>query len=97
MLKKNFFIILFLYIFSTFTSANSTCFVDYKAKKNNPFQLHYGVMEVSSSQCIKSKAEKVVSKRIEVGGWLLLGVITLFDESGLERRKESAGKYFLLY
>ena len=95
MLKKKFFIILFLYIFST--PANSACFVDYKAKKNNPFQLHYGVMEVSSSQCTKSKAEKIVTKRIELGGWLLLGVITLFDEGGLERRRESAGKYFLLY
>ena len=95
MLRKNFFTILFLYLFST--PVNSACFVDYKAKKNNPFQLHYGVMEVSSSQCTKSMAEKVVRKRIELGGWLLLGVITLFDETGLEIRKESAGKYFLLY
>lgn len=95
MFRKNFFIILFLYLFST--PVNSACFVDYKAKKNNPFQLHYGVMEVSSSQCTKSMAEKVVRKRIELGGWLLLGVITLFDETGLEIRKESAGKYFLLY
>ena len=95
MFKKNVFIILFLYLFST--PVNSACFVDYKAKKNNPFQLHYGVMEVSSSQCTKSMAEKVVRKRIELGGWLLLGVITLFDETGLEIRKESAGKYFLLY
>jgi len=95
MFKKNVFIILFLYLFST--PVNSACFVDYKAKKNNPFQLHYGVMEVSSSQCTKSMAENVVRKRIELEGWLLLGVITLFDESGLEIRKESAGKYFLLY
>ena len=95
MFKKNVFIILFLYLFST--PVNSACFVDYKAKKNNPFQLHYGVMEVSSSQCTKSMAENVVRKRIELEGWLLLGVITLFDECGLEIRKESAGKYFLLY
>tara|TARA_B110000438_G_scaffold295942_1_gene339834 strand:+ start:244 stop:648 length:405 start_codon:yes stop_codon:yes gene_type:complete len=77
--------------------ASSTCFVDYKAKKNNPLRLHYGVVEVDSSQCTIKKAEKVVSKRIEVGGWLLLGVMSLFDESGLEKRKSSAGKYFLLF
>jgi len=92
---RPFFIILFLTVFSV--PASSACFVDYKAKKDNPLQLHYGVMEISDTQCTKEKAKILVSKRIKYGGWLLLGIITLFDENGLEKRKESAGKYFLLY
>jgi hypothetical protein len=90
--------IFFVFSFIVFCGpASASCFADYKAKKNNPLRLHYGVVEVDSNQCTIKKAERAVSKRIEVGGWLLLGVMSLFDENGLEKRKASAGKYFLLF
>jgi hypothetical protein len=30
-------------------------------------------------------------------GWQLLNVLSVFDESGLEERKDSAGEYYLRY
>ena len=46
---------------------------------------------------LKKEAHKLVEVRIAEGDWLLLEVMSLFDENGLEKRKISAGKYFLLY
>ena len=95
MVLKFFSHLLFFVILSG--SASSACFVDYKAKKNNPLRLHYGVVEINGSQCSLKEAHKLVEVRIAEGDWLLLEVMSLFDENGLEKRKISAGKYFLLY
>ncbi len=72
------------------------CYADYKAKRNDPLKLHYGVVELRG-ECSKSSARDEIENRISRGGWQLLNVMSVFDQGGLEKRKDSAGKFFLRY
>ncbi|MDA5093060.1 hypothetical protein O2N63_03075 [Aliiroseovarius sp. KMU-50] len=78
--------------------AQAACYADYKAKRDDPLKLHYGVMELPDTACSnKSAARKQVTDRLSSQGWVLLNVLSVFDADGLEKRKESAGQYFLRF
>ena len=77
-------------------AAQADCYVDYKAKRDDPLRLHYGVAEIEGV-CTKAAASTVLVPRLADGDWQLLNVLDVFDASGLEERKESAGEYFLRY
>lgn len=76
--------------------AQEACFADYKASRAEPLRLQYGVAEVFG-ECTPPAAEEELEPRLATDGWQLLEVMTTFDESGLEERRESAGEYFLRY
>lgn len=78
--------------------AQAACFADYKAKQENPLRLHYGVVEVNAQPCQLSGAvTDQVNQRLAKGGWTLLKVETVFDETGLEAKKRDAGEFYLRY
>lgn len=73
------------------------CYADYKAKRDEPLQLHYGVAQVSDANCSPAAAEGELAPRLAADGWTLLNVLSTFGPEGLEERKASAGDYFLRY
>ncbi|MSU89638.1 hypothetical protein GE300_08410 [Rhodobacteraceae bacterium 2CG4] len=74
------------------------CFADYKAKKDKPLRLHYGVVRLPPRACDDpGAAERILTRRLGRDGWTLLTVVSTFDEAGLEKREEDAGEYFLRY
>lgn len=81
--------------------ASAACYADYKAKKDNPLRLHYGVAEVSQDACSKAASKASVAKRLSsslsADGWQLLNVLSIFGDEGLAKRRESAGQFFLRY
>ncbi len=78
--------------------AHAACYVDYKASRENPLRLHYGVMQIDSNPCAMSnRVGQVVAKRLSASGWKLLQVQSVFDDNGLARRKKDAGQYFLRF
>lgn len=77
--------------------ASAACYADYKAKRDAPLQLHYGVAQVSDGACNPSAAAAEISSRISGDGWQLLTVVSVFDEAGLDARRGSAGEFFLKY
>lgn len=80
--------------------ATADCYADYKAKRDNPLKLHYGVIALADSVCGSMETVSAdIARRIAVDGWSLLKVVSVFDATGLtdEKRKESAGAYFLRY
>ena len=80
------------------TPLHAACYADYKASRDNPLQLHYGVMKVNADPCTKSdKVRSTVANRLDRAGWKLLQVRSVFDDSGLDKRKKDAGKYFLRF
>ncbi len=81
--------------FATSASA-ADCFADYKAKRDNPLRLHYGVAQIDGT-CSQDQARSEIAARLERNGWTLLNVLSLFDASGLEERKRSAGQYYLRF
>ncbi|WP_102110251.1 hypothetical protein [Oceaniglobus roseus] len=79
------------------TWAEAACYADYKAKRDNPLRLHYGVIQLPEAACSKQAAAGVIARRIGADGWQLLTVVSVFDDSGLQQRKASAGQFFLRY
>ena len=73
------------------------CFADYRANMDNPLRLHYGVIELPDSACSVAAAAPVISSRIASGGWTLMQVISIFDDSGLASRRADAGEFFLRF
>lgn len=72
------------------------CFADYKAKRDNPLRLHYGVAQISGA-CDAGSAKAELTARLAKDGWTLLNVLSVFGPDGLEQRKGDAGSYYLRY
>jgi len=78
--------------------AQAACYADYKAKKDNPLQLHYGVIQLPDAACASARAAaQSAAPRLASAGWTLLNIVSVFNESGLGRRKANAGQHFLRY
>ncbi len=77
--------------------ASAECYADYKAKKDDPLRLHYGVMEIPDGACDPGAAAAVAADRLAGAGWTLLNVLSVFGAEGLEDRRGNAGDYFLRY
>jgi len=77
-------------------TANAACYADYKAKRDAPLRLHYGVSEINGD-CTVANAKSELADRIASDGWELLAVLSVFDEDGLEERRGNAGEYYLRY
>lgn len=73
------------------------CYADYRAKMDNPLRLHYGVIDLPDAACSVDAAAPVIARRIAAGGWELLQVVSVFDETGLAARRADAGEYFLSF
>ena len=79
------------------TAAHAGCYADYKAKKDDPLQLHYGVIELPESLCDGGNVASVIAPRLARAGWTLLNVVSVFEDAGLARRKASAGPFYLRF
>ena len=78
--------------------ALAVCYADYKAKRDNPLRLHYGVMELPDGACGDIGATRAeIARRLAEKKWTLLNVLSVFGEEGLENRRESAGEFFLRF
>ena len=78
--------------------ARAECYVDYKAKQDDPLRLAYGVSQVSDAACGTPKQAKAeLAPRLAADGWTLLKILSSFGPEGLGERKASAGEFFLRY
>lgn len=78
--------------------AQAACFADYKAKRDAPLRLHYGVIELPDTACTsKAAAAAEITRRLAERDWTLLNVVGTFGPEGLDKRKESAGDFFLRF
>lgn len=78
------------------TFAQAACYADYKAKQDDPLRLHYGVTEIRG-ECSVGSAAAQLRDGLARDGWQLLNVLGVFDDSGLEERRDSAGEFYLRY
>lgn len=84
-------------LFTLFAAgAEAACYADYKAKRDDPLRLHYGVAQVTGS-CDPDAATDELAPRLQAAGWALLNVVSVFDETGLEEREDSAGEFYLRF
>jgi hypothetical protein len=54
------------------------------------------VIELPDSACSVGAAASNIAGRL-TGGWQLLEVMSVFDEAGLDSRRERAGQYYLRF
>ena len=94
-MKRVFYSLLFV-LFSLPVTAQAACYADYKAKQDAPLRLHYGVAQINGP-CTTSNAARELQTRLQQAGWTLLNVVSVFDDSGLAERKDSAGPHYLRY
>jgi hypothetical protein len=78
------------------SAAQAACYVDYKAKRDDPLRLHYGVAEILGA-CNIEGATVELAPRLAADDWQLLSVEGVFDDAGLEEKEASAGDYYLRY
>lgn len=76
----------------------AACYADYKAKRDNPLRLHYGVIALDDAACNnRAAAAPYIADKISADGWKLLNVVSLFGDDGLSEREASAGEFYLRY
>jgi len=78
------------------TVSAAECYADYKAKKDNPLRLHYGVIQVHGP-CKPKPAKAEVSARLAQGGWTLLNILSVFGPDGLDERRANAASFYLRF
>ncbi len=74
------------------SAAAADCYVHYKAKRNSPYGLHYGIVALSGN-CPSSPAG-VVQSRISSGGWTILNVVKVTSSPPSSTEKRSAGSHY---
>ena len=78
--------------------AQAACYADYKARRDQPYGLHYGVIQIDVTPCaMSSEVENTVKQRVAAGRWTVLQVQSVFDDTGLAGKKNDAGEYFLRF
>lgn len=79
-------------------AGHAACYADYKAKRGNPLQLAYGVVQVGGGACpAAAELRRIVADKIGRDGWTLLSIVSTFGEEGLAERKPNAGDNYLRY
>ncbi len=79
-------------------AAAAECYADYKAKREPPLRLHYGVIALPDAACAsRAVAAAEIAGRLRAAGWELLDVMTVFGPEGLAERQADAGAFFLRY
>ncbi len=86
-------ILLSLALLGFASAAHANCYVEYKAKMDNPLRLQYGIVELPANACSVGAAAPYINRHL-TGGWQLLEVMSVFDESGLAARRANAGANF---
>ena len=89
-------ILLTLAFLAVSSAAQAACYADYKAKRDDPLRLHYGVAEIMGA-CSLEGALVELTPRLAADNWQLLNILGVFEGDGLEERQASAGENYLRY
>jgi len=55
----------------------AACLAEYKAKRDNPLRLDYGIRTVPDSACTPSGARAYLAPRLADEGWTLLNIVSV--------------------
>jgi hypothetical protein len=90
-------LILAIVLFAVPIAVEAGCYAEYKAKRDNPLKLHYGVAELDDAACTKAQAQKMLAPRLKADNWVLLSIVGFVAQDKLDEVKANAGDYFLRY
>ena len=78
-------------------AARADCYVEYKAKQDDPLRLHYGVLALPGGCPTEQAAQDATTRRLASGGWTLLTVLGLGPDKPSDQQKANAGEFYLRY
>jgi len=73
-----------------------TCFIFYKAKKDDPLRLHLGLMKMER-HCSDVEIEALSQQRLVLHGWSLLKIVNRSVQIDEKKIESDLGEYFLKY
>ena len=80
------------------SGASAACYAEYKARRDAPYGLHYGIMLLSDGGCPgRGEAEQAVRARLQAGGWALLDLTGLSQSEPSAQKRENAGAFYLRF
>lgn len=78
--------------------AAADCFAEYKAKRDDPLRLHYGIALLPGGSCpSKNSAAARLEPRLDRVGWTLLNIVGLSDTPPSGKKKANAGEFYLRF
>ncbi len=78
-------------------TAQAACFAHYKAKQDDPLQLHFGIMQIDDAACAPGPASAAVNARLAPNGWTLLNIVKTSQDTPTQQEQSNAGAYFLRF
>jgi len=87
--------LLTLVLLSAASAVRADCFVEYKAKMDNPLRLHYGILALPGG-CPGDPSD-ATRARLASAGWTLLTVLGASPEQPDAQKEANAGVHFLRY
>lgn len=77
------------------SAAQADCFVEYKAKRDAPLRLHYGILALPGG--CPAMPDEATAARLASAGWTLLTVVSSSETSPSAQQKANAGDFFLRF
>lgn len=77
--------------------AQAACYVEYKAKQDDPLRLHYGILLVPDTACSAQAVGAVAERRLAGTGWQLLNIISVSTMAPTIEKQNNAGPFYLRY
>lgn len=77
--------------------ASAACYAEYRASRQNPVQLAYGVAEIRGGACNAQAAAQYLQARLAQSGWTLQNVLSTVDSNSAPANAGYTGGHYLSY
>ena len=77
--------------------AQAACYAEYRASRQNPVQLAYGVAEIRGGSCDAQSAAQYLQARLAQSGWTLQNVLSTVNSNAAPANSGYTGGHYLNY
>ncbi|MCB1387756.1 MAG: hypothetical protein KDK12_01150 [Rhodobacteraceae bacterium] len=77
--------------------AHAACYAEYRASRQNPVQLAYGVAQIPGGSCSAQAASQYLQSRLSRSGWTLQNVLSTVTSNSAPANSGYTGGHYLAY
>lgn len=77
--------------------AQAACYAEYRAARQNPVQLAYGLAEIRGGACNAQSAAQYLQARLAQSGWTLQNVLSTVQSNSAPANAGYTGGHYLSY
>ncbi|GAB1377963.1 hypothetical protein [Pararhodobacter sp.] len=77
--------------------AQAACFAEYRASRQNPVQLAYGVAQIPGNSCSAQAASQYLQSRLSSSGWTLQNIVSTVTSNSAPANSGYTGGHYLSY